>query len=82
MPLSREPRSGLQPLYCSLLVRSAHYHLRADSRCRPQQVQSTPSLTKLAVEIEGGADEGKVGEGLREVAQGLAARADLLCVEP
>src|SRR5215210_5558356 len=37
---------------------------------------------QLAVEVEGGAYEGEVGEGLREVAQSLAAGADLLRVEP
>jgi hypothetical protein len=31
-------------------------------------VSSLPSLTQLAVEVEGGAYEGKVGKGLREVA--------------
>ena len=34
-----------------------------------------------AVEVEGGADEGEVGEGLREVAEGLALGAGLLGVE-
>ncbi len=35
----------------------------------------------MAVEVEGGAYEGEVGEGLREVAQSLAARPDLLRVK-
>src|SRR5215213_107557 len=39
-------------------------------------------LPERPVEVEGGADEGQVGEGLREVAQGLAAGTDLLGVEP
>ena len=34
----------------------------------PVWVSSLPSLTQLAVEIDGGADKGKVSKGLREVA--------------
>jgi hypothetical protein len=37
---------------------------------------------KFAVEADGGADEREMREGLREVAEELAARSDLLGVEP
>src|SRR5215210_8646820 len=40
------------------------------------------ALSERAVEVKGGADEGQVREGLREVSQRLAARSDLLRVEP
>src|SRR4051812_16163441 len=39
-------------------------------------------LPERPVEVEGSADQGQVGEGLREVAQRLAGRTDLLGVEP
>src|SRR5215210_2770297 len=51
----------------------------------PQDSQRTPCLatcTERPVEVEGGADQGQVGEGLGEVAQRLAAGTDLLGVEP
>src|SRR5215208_4878713 len=40
------------------------------------------ALSERTVEVEGGADEGQVGEGLGEVAQRLAAGSDFLGVEP
>jgi hypothetical protein len=49
--------------------------------CHP----SPPCLAACAerpVEVEGGADQSQVGEGLGEVAQRLAAGTDLLGVEP
>jgi hypothetical protein len=45
-------------------------------------VSSAPSLTHLAVDVDGGAYEGEVGQGLGEIAEGLAAGRDLLGVEP
>src|SRR4028119_72833 len=48
-------------------------------------IVDSPSLAVFSerpVEVEGGADEGQVGEGLREVAQGLAGVPDLLGVQP
>ena len=38
-------------------------------------------LSERAVEVEGGADEGQVREGLGEVSQRLAAGSDLLRIE-
>src|SRR5215213_11925556 len=56
-------------------VQSGVVPLTSTERCsafalvrRARVVLSSPSLTQLAVEIEGGAYEGKVGKGLREVA--------------
>ena len=46
--------------------------LRGESRQHPWRIQGTASSTQLAVEVESGADEGEVGEGLRKVAQRLA----------
>src|SRR5215217_4953841 len=40
-----------------------------------------PPLSERPAEVVGGADERQVREGLREVAQGLAAGSDLLRVE-
>ena len=37
---------------------------------------------ELAVQIEGGADQRQMGEGLREVAKLLTRRPDLLRVQP
>ena len=39
------------------------------------------ALSESTVEVEGGADEGQVREGLGEVSQRLAAGSDLLGVE-
>src|SRR4028119_592491 len=47
-------------------------------------IMDSPSLAVFSerpVEVEGGADEGQVGEGLREVPEGLAGVPDLLGVE-
>src|SRR5215207_9194955 len=41
-----------------------------------------PPCSNILIEVEGGADEGQVREGLREVAQGLTARSDLLRIKP
>ena len=38
-------------------------------------------LSEGAVEIEGGADQGEMGEGLRKVPERFAAAADFLCIE-
>ena len=40
------------------------------------------AVVELVVEVHGGADQGEVAEGLREVADLLAGRADLLGVQP
>ena len=40
------------------------------------------AAAEAPVEVEGGADQRQVGEGLREVTQGLAARPGLLGVQP
>ena len=45
--------------------------VRGESRQHPWRIQVTSS-TQLTIEIEGSADEGEVGEGLRKVAQRLA----------
>src|ERR1700729_1277554 len=45
-------------------------------------IRVNPASTKLPVEIGGDADQCQVGEGLGEVAQLLARRADFLGVEP
>src|SRR4028119_643394 len=47
-------------------------------------IMNSPSLAVFSerpVEVEGGADEGEVSKGLREVAQSLAGVPDLLGVE-
>jgi hypothetical protein len=46
----------------SLLALPLHFYVE------PVWVSSAPSLTQLAVEIDGGADKGKMSKGLREVA--------------
>src|SRR5215204_3610071 len=42
----------------------------------------SPPGSECLIEVEGGADKGQVREGLREVAQGLTARPDLLRIKP
>src|SRR3712207_1249902 len=58
--------------------------LRNETETSIQPFASTrlPPLPERPVEVEGGADERQVREGLREVAQSLAAGTDLLGVEP
>src|SRR5262245_13485743 len=46
-----------------------------------QFLASVSARAEGPVEVEGGADQGEVSEGLGEVAQGLAARAGLLGIE-
>src|SRR3712207_111529 len=53
-----------------------------ETSIQPFSSMRLPPLPERPVEVEGGADEGQVGEGLREVAQRLAAGTDLLGVEP
>src|SRR4051794_16984032 len=53
-----------------------------ETSIQPFAFTRLPPLPELPVEVEGGADQGQVSEGLREVAQGLTAESDFLRVEP
>src|SRR5258705_13721511 len=49
--------------------------------CRLSLDYKDSTCAERAIEVEGGADQSKVGERLREVAQGLAAVAGLFAVQ-
>src|SRR5215212_5335846 len=53
-----------------------------ETSIQPFTSMGLPPLPERPVQVEGGADKGQVREGLGEVTEGLAARADLLGVEP